>query len=179
MIPSPPMSQRIILEPLQASHAAQMFDGLQDIRAYTFIPSDPPASLAALTSRYEKLESRISPDGAESWLNWMVRLQAEQTYIGFVQATIDIAHNTALIAYHIFPAHWGHGFGREAVAAMLSEIHQHHNVREASALIDTRNAASIKLVKALGFSLRKTIIAADFFRGESSDEYDYVLALGK
>jgi RimJ/RimL family protein N-acetyltransferase len=167
---------RLALEPVRPHHAAAMFEGLLDIRAYRYMPDDPPESLAALQTRYEKLQSGTSPDGAEAWLNWMLR--AGTVYVGYVQATVITAERAALIAYHIFPAYWRRGFGREATAAMLDHLAKTLRVVEARACIDTRNTASIGLVESLGFTLRDTIENADMFRGEQSDEYFYTKQLG-
>jgi ribosomal-protein-alanine N-acetyltransferase len=58
-------SARLSLAPLRAQHAAILFEGLSDPAAYRYIPQTPPASVEALQSRYEKLESRRSPDASE------------------------------------------------------------------------------------------------------------------
>ncbi|KFL91992.1 hypothetical protein AmDm5_0433 [Acetobacter malorum] len=43
------------------------------------------------------------------------------------------------------------------------------------AFVDTRNIGSVSLLEKLGFSRKKTIENADFFKGNQSDEYEYVL----
>ena len=63
------------LEPLVAAHAAQMFEVLSDPAIYEF-ENEPPRSPELLAQRYERLESRRSTDGAEQWLNWVIRLLA-------------------------------------------------------------------------------------------------------
>jgi len=169
-------SARLVLEPVTPSHAAAMFTGLRDKRAYRYMPEEPPESVDALRERYGNLASGLSPDGTELWLNWMAR--HGDVYVGYVQATVITAARAVLIAYHIFPDMWRRGFGREATAAMLAAVTARHGLVEARAYIDTRNAASIALVESLGFTLRDTIANADVFRGERSDEYFYTKALG-
>ena len=149
-----------------------MFAGLSAPEAYLFIPQDPPASVNALEERYRALAHGVSPDGHELWLNWMLRCHAGD-YIGFVQATVRREKATAFIAYQLFPRFWRQGYGREAVAAMLDYLAVSLDVHKAFAFIDTRNTASHRLVEALGFSRAGLIENADYFKGASSDEFEY------
>jgi [ribosomal protein S5]-alanine N-acetyltransferase len=50
-------------------------------------------------------------------------------------------------------------------------------VREARALLDTRNEASWRLMERLGFRRNRLIKDADQFKGASSDEYEYLREL--
>lgn len=67
-------SPRLVLEPLVAAHAEALYPALAEPALYTFLPKGPPASLAELRARFERLESRTSPDGTQRWLNWAARL---------------------------------------------------------------------------------------------------------
>ena len=63
----------LTLEPQPLAHADEMFEVLSDPAIYEY-ENQAPASLDALRRRYAALESRRSPDGAEQWLNWVIRL---------------------------------------------------------------------------------------------------------
>ena len=55
--PAPDDGRRVrglYLEPLAVSHAEEMFDGLRDGAAYSFLPDDPPKSVDALRARYAR-----------------------------------------------------------------------------------------------------------------------------
>ena len=71
-------TERLRLEPLARCHAVPLFEALGDARIYRFIPEDPPGEHSKLEERYGFLEARRSPDGTQRWLNWAVRLRAEQ-----------------------------------------------------------------------------------------------------
>jgi hypothetical protein len=73
----PVYMRRLVLEPLEARHAAALFEGLQCPRLYEFTEDEPPQNLDVLRARYVMLSQRRSPDGAEIWLNWVVRLLPE------------------------------------------------------------------------------------------------------
>lgn len=165
-------TSRLSLEPLVASHAAAIYEQMLDERLYQFIPQSPPTSLQALGSRYCTLFSRLSPDGQEAWLNWVVRLREPGKYIGTLEATI-YPNCTAAIAYMIFPLFWQQGYAKEGCKRLLNHLFKDYNVSVVSAEIDTRNIASIKLVEALRFKRVSTQTNADFFKGAVSHEYRY------
>ena len=169
-------TQRLILEPLTAGHAAALFAPLSDPALYAFLPGEPPVSTDALRERYQRLEARRSPDGNELWLNWAGR-QHNGRYVGLVEATVH-ADATAHVAYFVFGAFQRQGFAAETVGAVLRHLQNDVGVRQARALLDTRNEASWRLLEQLGFRRDRLIKNADQFKGASSDEYEYVCDMG-
>lgn len=164
------------LEPLRATHAAEMFEALSDPKHYAFIPQDPPASLEVLRARFERLEGRRSPNGRELWLNWAIRAESGAA-AGLVQAT-GYPDGRAAIAYELFTAFQGRGLATSAIRTMLVHLRDQAKLTAASALVDTRNQKSIRLLERLGFSRTRFIKDAAFFKGATSDEYEYRLDLG-
>jgi ribosomal-protein-alanine N-acetyltransferase len=142
-------TNHLLLEPQTAAHAAEMFEVLSDPAIYEF-ENGPPESLAWLEERYRRLESRRSADGHELWLNWVVRSVEPGDALGYVQATV-YADANALIAYEFGSAHWGRGWAREAVEAMLDEIARAHGVTTAGAVFKKANFRSRRLLQRLGF----------------------------
>lgn len=142
-------SARLVLEPLVAGHAAEMYEALSDPAIYEF-ENEPPESLAWLRGQYEKLESRRSPDGTEYWLNWVVRLPGERA-MGFVQATV-YRGGWADVAYVFSSAWWGKGYACEAVEAMLAELEATWGVTRCEAVYKTANGRSRRLLDRLGFT---------------------------
>ncbi len=138
----------MVLEPQTVAHAEAMFAVLSDPAIYEY-ENEPPASLAWLTARFAKLESRRSADGREHWLNWVVRLPSS-ALAGYVQATIDPKGHAA-IAYVFSSEHWGRGIARQAVAAMIAELARHHHVRHFVAVLKRDNLRSSRLLDRLGF----------------------------
>ena len=167
-------TERLQLRPLVASHADALFEGLHDRRLFAFVPGEPSASVEHLRERYTKLAARASPDGTSDWLNWALWCIPEDRYIGFVQATIP-ATRIPTIGYVLFYDAWGKGYAREATSAMIAHLASHYHTHEIHATVDTRNAASIKVLEGLGFepiALRKE---AEWVGGILSDEFDYRL----
>jgi RimJ/RimL family protein N-acetyltransferase len=137
------------LEPQLAAHAPEMFALLADRALYEY-ENDPPVSVEALRVRFGRLESRLSADGTQRWLNWVIRLPDGQL-AGFVQATVK-GDGTAGIAYILSSAHWGRGLGSRAVAAMIAELAARYGVARVTAVLKRRNQRSLRLLERLGFS---------------------------
>lgn len=169
-------SARLSLAPLRAQHAAILFEGLSNPAAYRYIPQTPPVSVAVLQSRYEKLESRRSPDASEAWLNWALIGDDGRAH-GYVQATIQLAAREAWIAYFVFTPSQRQGYAKEALDALLPVLREVYDIGRFHAEIDTRNIASIRLVESLGFACVRRVDHADEFKGAVSDEYHYALTL--
>jgi ribosomal-protein-alanine N-acetyltransferase len=138
------------LEPQTAAHANEMFVVLSDPAIYEY-ENRPPLSLEWLRVRFTKLETRLSADGHEQWLNWVIRLPTSEL-IGYVQATVH-PDGHAAIAYELSSAYWGRGLAFQAVTAMISELVDHYGVRSIFAVHKHENFRSMRLLERLGFSL--------------------------
>ena len=161
-------SRRLTLEPQLALHAPAMFAVLSDPAIYAY-ENQPPASLNALSQRFQRLEARQSPDGRQQWLNWVLRQRSDGELIGYVQATVQ-ADGRALVAYELASRHWGQGLGSEAVQAVLDElagsgpvqpvqpvrpvrpVQQVRPVHQALAIFKRANHRSLALLLRLGFA---------------------------
>ncbi len=142
-------TDRLRLEPLTVSHAEAMFEVLADPLIYRYLDRPPPPSLAHLRQTYARQEKRRSPDGAQIWLNWVIRLRPEPL-MGYVQATI-VAPRTAWVAYVLRSEYWGHGYATEAVEAVLLELSAAYGVNRYLATVEGENQRSIRLLERLGF----------------------------
>jgi RimJ/RimL family protein N-acetyltransferase len=80
---------RLLLRPRIGSHAEAAFEPLQDDALYQWMSARKPESAQWLTQRWARLESRLSLDGAETWLAWTVFLRSSGAHIGQVDAVVD------------------------------------------------------------------------------------------
>lgn len=138
------------LEPQIAAHAEEMFNVLSDPSIYEH-ENEPPASAEWLRTRFSKLESRVSPDGTERWLNWVIRLPTS-VLVGYVQATVFASHRAA-IAYELNSRYWGKGLAWAAVNLMIGELVSSYGVNTLSAVLKATNERSHRLLERLGFKL--------------------------
>ena len=84
------MSDSYFLEPLNKSHAHKMYAGLCIADDYKFIPSNPPASLDELESRYDRISQHNAADKSEIWLNWVIINRKSGACLGYVQSTVMV-----------------------------------------------------------------------------------------
>jgi [ribosomal protein S5]-alanine N-acetyltransferase len=166
-------TERLILEPLEVAHAEKLYAGLSDATLYKFIPNDP-LSLAELTEKYRRILRGPRDNNIELWRNWAVRLQDSGDYIGMIETSI-FPSDYAYLAYFMFASHHRQGYAHEACAAVLSHVRESYAMKRVVAEMDVRNTASWRLVESLGFIRTGDKLNADFFKGESSDEYLYEL----
>jgi RimJ/RimL family protein N-acetyltransferase len=142
-------TSRLSLDPLMASHARAMFPILSDQLLYKFTGDEPPESEKSLEARYRYLEGRKSPDEAQLWLNWLVRLEDNGTPIGCVQATVSETH--ADIAWVIGSAWQSNGYATEAAIAMVQWLGA-NGVKTIRACINSDHLASQRVAAKAGLS---------------------------
>ena len=140
-------TQRLRLVPLVQAHASSLFPILSDGALYEFTQETPPVSLSALSDRFALLESRHSPDGTQSWLNWLLLESSDA--IGYVQATVTGAE--ADVAWVVGVPWHCQGYATEAAAAMILWL-QAVGVRVIRAKIHPTHSASQRVAVKVGFS---------------------------
>jgi RimJ/RimL family protein N-acetyltransferase len=157
-------------------HAALLFPLVSDQAMYRFIPQQPPSELAALVARYRRLERRSPPEGDEVWLNWALRLKIDGTYVGLLQTTLRPREAGAYIAYEVGVPHQRKGYATEACRRLLALLFEHQFDR-VIAEVDSRNAASLALLRRLNFSEDDYKENADHFKGSPSHEFRFVMTV--
>ncbi len=125
-----------------------MFDVLSDPAIYEF-EGMPPPSIEQLAAGYRRKEARVSPDGRERWLNWVVRLP-NNALAGYVQATV-LETGASLIGYEFASRYWRQGIGCASVSAVLAELARSYEVHTVVAVLKTANYRSMGLLHQLGF----------------------------
>jgi [ribosomal protein S5]-alanine N-acetyltransferase len=169
-------TERLRLEPQVEAHTDALLRALSSPRTHEFVPGDPPTDREQFATRLKRLESRISQDGLQRWLNWTVFSGLE--VIGLVQADVTDSSSSASIAYMFHPNSWGKGFAFEACTIMLKHL-KSQGISGFKAWTDTRNLASHTLLERLGFSKIEEIKDADEFKGSVSHEFVYALEIGR
>ncbi len=143
---------RLRLEPLRAEHADEMSSVLADHELYDYIGGRSP-SVEELRTRYERQVVGHSPDGAQGWLNWVVRDRETAAPVGTVQATISRTpgHISAELAWTIAVAHQRQGYATEAAEGMLTWLRL-RGVDRFTAHIHPEHEASMTVARRLGLS---------------------------
>jgi ribosomal-protein-alanine N-acetyltransferase len=166
-------TQRLRLEPSRVHHAAPCFDLFQDEKLYQYIQREKPSDPSRFTERLSFLENRISPDFSEYWWDWICFDLATNQIIGQVEVGFDRATRESLMGYHVFPAYWRKGYGKEACSAVVDFLLGARNASKVIFEIDIRNTDSIALAESLGAKRVSFHEKVQMIRGEWSDEYRY------
>ena len=166
-------TNRLVLEKLNRNHSESLFKVLKDSAVYSYIPQNAPLSIAELRKCYTKLENNLlAPDG-EIWINYAVRIFSSDEYIGRIEATVS--ERKAEIAYLFGSRYWGFGYASESIRKLIAFLKQEYGVFTVKASTDTRNTNSIALLERLEFKFIRRVDEADYFKGETSNEYVYEL----
>ena len=139
-------TDRLEIAPLRPADAKEMLPVLADAGLYEFIGGQPP-TLAELSARYVAMARGRSPDGSQSWLNWIVRIP-DAGAIGFVQATVD-PEGIAELAWLIGTGWQGRGFATEAASTVIDWLAR-HEVLAIAAHIHPEHRASEAVASHLG-----------------------------
>ena len=142
-------TERFLLEPLGVQHAAEMAEALAGTAIYKYIGGQAP-TVRELAERYAAQSIGLSPDGHETWLNWIVREQGRS--IGFVQATVEGDGPTADVAWVVGEAFQRRGAATEAARAMLTWLRQQQPSLRITASIHPQNTASASVAHNLNLT---------------------------
>ena len=133
---------------MTVSDAAELHELLGRLDAEAPIEHKPPPSLEDFQARIRRWERRRSPDGAEIWLNWTLRLKRDQTAVGRMQATVTEAG--ADMAWVIGPRFRIQGYATEAGRCIAAWLPEFFNLGEVRATIHPENTASQRVAANIG-----------------------------
>lgn len=146
--PTPFSTPRLDALPLRVDHADEMAAVLADPALHTFT-GGAPQDAEALRSRYVR-QTAGSPDPAERWWNWVLRVRGDDCLAGYVQATVDVTGARAEIAWVIGTGCQGRGYAKEAAAGLVAHLLDGGTVRTVVAHIHPDHAASEAVAASAG-----------------------------
>jgi RimJ/RimL family protein N-acetyltransferase len=139
---------RLDLLPLRVGHADEMAGVLDDPALHTYIGGSPDTP-EVLRARYERMVEGPADPGV-FWLNWAVRLRAEDRLTGYVQATVGPGP-VAEVAWVVGTAWQGRGIATEAARALVAWLGA-HRVPTVVAHIHPDHRASAAVATAAGLT---------------------------
>ncbi|MFJ4571657.1 GNAT family N-acetyltransferase [Streptomyces sp. NPDC088846] len=141
-------TERLDALPLRTAHAEEMATVLADPALHTYT-GGAPEDLHALRARYTRWESG-SPDPAERWWNWVLRVRDDGCLAGWVQATVKAPDAEAEIAWVVGTRWQGRGYAKEAATGLVAHLLREGSVRTVVAHIHPDHAASAAVAAAAG-----------------------------
>ncbi|MGW8886637.1 GNAT family N-acetyltransferase [Streptomyces sp. NPDC055749] len=144
--PAPFSTARLDALPLRTGYADEMAAVLADpaLHAYT---GGAPEDADALRARYAR-QTAGSPDPAERWWNWVLRVRTDGCLAGYVQATVR--DGQAEIAWVVGTGWQGLGYAKEAAKGLVAHLLDAGEVRTVIAHIHPDHAASAAVAAAAG-----------------------------
>ncbi|MFC9248987.1 GNAT family N-acetyltransferase [Streptomyces sp. NPDC057136] len=146
--PAPFSTTRLDALPLRTGYADEMAAVLADPALYTFT-GGAPEDADTLRARYER-QSAGSPDPAELWWNWVLRVRTDDCLAGYVQATVR--DGQAEIAWVIGSGRQCRGYAKEAATGLVAHLLGGGHVRTVVAHIHPDHAASAAVASAAGLT---------------------------
>jgi [ribosomal protein S5]-alanine N-acetyltransferase len=134
------VTPRLRLRPARADDLEAMHAIMSDARAMRYW-STAPHSAVEQTREWLASMIVIPPDAGEDFI-----VEHDGALIG--KAGL---YRFPEIGFIFHPTHWGRGFAREALAAVLDRAFAVHRLSAVTADVDPRNIGSLRLLQALGF----------------------------
>jgi RimJ/RimL family protein N-acetyltransferase len=161
------------IEPIEARHAAPLFDGMREPALYEWISMEPPASVEALAARWGHNLARLREATDCFWPAWAVQRKADGAWIGELDAEVMRDGVATNVGYFFLPAYWGRGHASEAVAALCGHLAR-HGVVEQRATVTDGNRASERVLERAGFVRTRILPGNDVIRGVPHDDVEFI-----
>ena len=130
--------------------------------------------------RYWSTPPHENPGRTREWLKAMIAIPAGEGEDFIVEHRGRVIGKAGLfrfpeIGFILHPDHWGQGFAREALEAVLDRAFAVHGLDRVVADVDPRNAASLHLLSGLGFAETGRRERSWHVGGEYCDSVDLAL----
>lgn len=139
---------RLRLREVRDSDAAALFTLHSDARVMRYWSS----AVWTEPAQAQELLQRLQRDRAAGVLPWAMATREDDALVGTVTLfNINHVHRRAEIGYSLSSVHWGKGFAREALTAVLRHAFGILQLERVEADTDPRNSPSLRLLEGLGF----------------------------
>lgn len=161
-------TDRLLLREIVASDAPSLFAIHSDAQAMRWFGSDPltePGQAEKLVETFAGWRHMPNPG-----VRWGIQSKAGGALVGSCGLfKWNRGWKSCTTGYELARAAWGKGFMTEALAAALTWGFEHMQLHRVEAQIHPENAASLKLVRNLGFVEEGRLREAGFWRGQHHD----------
>jgi RimJ/RimL family protein N-acetyltransferase len=166
-------SARLVLRPLDDRDVPALFAIFGDPDVMRFWSSPPLEDMDAAHALLADIRRHFA---ARTLFQWGVELRATGTIIGTCTIFhIDEDHRRGEIGCAIARAHWGHGYGSDALTTLIRFAFEQLDLHRLEADPDPHNTASIRLVERQGFRREGYLRERYFLNGEPQDAVYYGL----
>lgn len=161
------VSPRLSLRPVEARDAKQLHGIFSDALTMRFWHQPPLRSHQEIAAHLEDNEREHQRGRL---LQWGVTLTGSGQLVGLCHlAKLQPTQRRADIGFVLARAHWGRGYGLEALATLLDHAFGQLRLRRLEAEIDARNLHYLKTLETLGFKLEGYLRQRWLVEGQARD----------
>lgn len=146
-----PRTARLEFEDLRFDHHDELAAQLRNEQVYRHISGTVPSPQGFLRGMAAAIFGPPAADGAEVWLNYVVRHSASGAVIGRLEATIH--SGVAEVGILFGPEHWGQGFGTESLLWLHERLQARPDRPAPWATTVTANTRSQRLLRRCGYQV--------------------------
>lgn len=167
-------TDRLILREIVATDAPVLFAIHGDADAMRWFGTDPLADLQQAEKLIETFAAwRQMPNPGT---RWGIQRKSDNKLLGSCGLfKWNRGWKSCIVGYELARSAWGAGFMLEALSAALAWGFEHMELNRIEAQVHPANAASIKLVRTLGFAHEGHLREAGFWLGEHHDLLQFAL----
>lgn len=161
-------TKRLILREIVASDATALLAIHGDKEAMRWFGADPLTEQVQAEKLVEAFANwRLMPNPG---IRWGIQSRANGALIGSCGLfKWNRGWKSCIVGYELAKAAWGNGFMTEALSAALAWGFRDMELHRVEAQIHPENAASIKLIRNLGFVQEGRLREAGFWAGQHHD----------
>jgi RimJ/RimL family protein N-acetyltransferase len=157
------------LEPLIASWSEP------EMTRYTDVKPDVRSFLAGMIADMQAKEpGELEPGGP--WYQFIAERKEDGALVGDLGVGFGLpGHAQVELGYRVLPAYHRLGYGREAVAGIISFLIERHRIHRFVGVAAEQNAASVALLRSLGFRQEGHFRQSFLCHGEWIDDVYFAL----
>ena len=160
-------TERLTLRPLALGDAGEVHALRGDEAVMAFWDSPPVADRASADAILARHMDDVARGEA---VYWAIVRKADGDFVGICDISeIHRRHRRAEVGYMLGQRFWGAGYGGEAMAAVVGQAAPALGLKRLSAHVHAGNAASIALLRRLGFHLEGVLRGHVLRDGERRD----------
>ena len=158
---------RLRLREWRLEDAPALHELYSDVETMRYWSSEPHATLAETVDLITRTRESVRVGQA---VDWVIAEREGDRAIGKVAYWRWLReHRRAEIGYALRRDHWGRGLATEALQAFLRFGFERLQLHSVEAQVDPENAASIRVLRRLGFVLEGHLRQSYFHRGRFTD----------
>ncbi len=168
-------TDRLVLREIRPADAPFWMRNFSAPEVEEFTGIDGPADLVAAEGEIDRYCTQIFRAG--TGIRWGITLRGNDELIGTLgyHGWVADRDRHARMGYDLLAEHRGRGIMMEAMRIVLAYGFKTMTLNRAEALVDPRNAASIRLLERLGFQRDAYLRQSTRFRGTFQDDVVFSL----